>query len=235
VTPGAELSRAPLPRLDAGKLVALTAALGISAWFYRAPALYPLALLGTMMHESGHAAATWLVGGTVESVRIELNASGLCLSTLPPSFFGKVLVYSAGYVGNAVAAAVLVVLTWRFRAHRLVLWAMVAWLAVMGTLHAGTWFTRGFCLGTALALGAAARGLPAPGVAWLNLFIAGYSVVDAGMGLWHGPWSNGVETDAQLLWKAAYVPPLLSTVTWTLASGAIVAWAIWYSVRADRG
>ena len=231
---GADPSSSPLPRLDAGKLAALGLALAASAWFYRAPVLYPLALLGTMMHESGHAAATWLVGGTVQSVKLELNNSGLCLSLLPPSFFGKVLVYSAGYVGNAVSAAALVVLTWRFRAHRLVLWGMVAWLAVMGTLHAGTWFTRGFCLGTALALAAAARWLPATGIAWLNLFIAGYSVVDAGMGLWHGPWSSGVETDAQLLWKAALVPPLLSTVTWTLASAAIVAWAVWFSVRAER-
>ncbi len=220
--------------LDGTRAVALAAAVGLSAWFAHSPWLYPLKLLGIMMHESGHALAALLVGGSVEAVVLEGVHAGHCLSRIPDGFLPRLVVFSAGYLGNAVAAAALVALTFRHRAHRFVQWAMVAWLLVMGVLYAGTWFTRGFCVGTALLLAAAARWLPPAAGAWLNLFIAGYAVVDVGVSLVHGLWVRSLVTDADLLWERSFVPPWMSILAWTALTVAILGWAGWYTVRGRK-
>jgi hypothetical protein len=50
-------------------------------------------------------------------------------------------------------------------------------------------------------------GLPLPTAAgaWLNLFIAGYAVVDVGVSLVQGLWVRSLVTDADLLWERSFV------------------------------
>src|SRR5262249_62378083 len=87
--------------------------------------------------------------------------SGACLSQLPAGWGAKVLVYSAGYLGSALAGGALMLATFRFRASRAVLAALCLWLLVMAAFYAGDAFTLGFCVATALALGLGAKLLPA--------------------------------------------------------------------------
>src|SRR5690349_7803235 len=140
-------------KLDFGRVTLLLVLLGAGWYFWDSPALWPLKLLVVMMHESGHALATLLTGGAVERITLAAHQSGACLSRLPSGMLAQVAVYSAGYVGSALAGAFLLLATFRFRLRRLVLIASCVGLAVMGVLYAGDSFTLAFSLGTAVVLG----------------------------------------------------------------------------------
>src|ERR671931_60420 len=92
-------------KLDAAKVTALVVALALGIVFWDSPVLWPLKLLVVMMQESGHALATLLVGGSVHHVTIDAQEAGACVSRLPSGAFPKIAVYSAGYLGSAVAGA----------------------------------------------------------------------------------------------------------------------------------
>ncbi len=105
-------------RFDTGRAVALALSVAAALFLWDSVVVWPLKLLVVMMHESGHAIATWIVGGKVDAVTIRFDESGACLSRLPDSWLGKIAVYSAGYVGSAVAGSLLLLGTFRFRLRR---------------------------------------------------------------------------------------------------------------------
>jgi len=221
--------------LDPKRFGALIACVAVGIYFWDSPLLWPLKLLVVMMHESGHALAALLVGGSVERVSLAGNQSGQCLSLLPPSALGQIVVYSAGYVGSAVAGGVLLVLTLRYKVRRFVLGAAAAWLVVMAALYVRDGFTLLFCAGTATALALGAKYLPADAVDVVNLFIAAFSGLYAVFDLRDDLWSaNRAQSDAAFLAQITYVPAIVWAVLWTAASLGIVGWAIWLSVRPLR-
>jgi hypothetical protein len=223
-------------RLDTKRLVLLLLFLAGGWYFWDASALLPLKLLVVMMHESGHAIATLLVGGEVKSIAVRLDQSGACLSALPPGVFRKIIVFSAGYLGSAVMGAVLLLATFRFRLRRWVLGAACVWLAVMGVLYAADAFTLAFCLGTAVVLGLAAKLLPDGGVDVLNLFLAAFTALYALFDIRDDLWNSAVRagSDAALLAEHTWVPAILWAVLWTLLGVALLGWAAYKSLHADH-
>lgn len=103
-------------RLAWERVLVLLGTVVASIFFWETRALLPFKLLAVMGHETGHAVAALLVGGSVDAVGLSLDEGGHCLSRTPEGFFARTIVYSAGYVGSAVVATVLLVLTFRFRA-----------------------------------------------------------------------------------------------------------------------
>src|SRR5206468_4921230 len=91
-------------------LVAATAAALILNFIPGAEiAFYPLRLFATFVHEGGHALATILTGGSVESIALARDGSGVTLSRggfLP-------LIYSAGYLGTAAIGALALLMSRR--------------------------------------------------------------------------------------------------------------------------
>ncbi len=223
-TSGASLN---LPQVAA---VVVCVALGVALWDH--PVLWPLKLLVVMMHESGHAIAALLMGGQVQRVVISANQAGECLSLLPEGVLRQVVVSSAGYVGSAVAAASLMIATFRFRARRFILAAACVWLAAMGALFAGDSFTLAFCLGTAVVFGLGARFLPDAAVDWVNLVLAAFSSLYAVMDLRDDLWNSSVraQSDAAILAQVTFIPSLVWAALWTALALAIVfacgAWAL---------
>ncbi len=67
--------------------------------------IYPFRLFGTFVHESSHALATILSGGSVEGMHVNWDTSGQTLSRGGARFF----VSSAGYLGSMVLGAGLLV------------------------------------------------------------------------------------------------------------------------------
>jgi hypothetical protein len=230
--PGVASVRTPR-RLDLGKLLALAGFVALGLVFWDSPLLTPVKLLVVMGHESGHALATLLVGGQVQRVVLAADQSGACLSALPPGAWPTILVYSAGYVGSACAAAVLLVLAFRLRLARGVLAAYSVWLAAMAILVAGNGFTVAFCLGTAAVLAAAARWLALLGVRALVLFLATFTGLYALFDLRDDLWTANVRahSDAALLAAHTPVPALLWAVLWSLLSVAILGWGAFVSLR----
>ena len=89
----------------------LATALSLGLWFlpYAWVLTYPFQLFVTFIHEGGHALAAVLTGNSVRSLSVALDTSGLT-ETLTPvegSFFSRMLISSAGYVGAIAFGALL--------------------------------------------------------------------------------------------------------------------------------
>lgn len=219
--------------LHIGRLIALVGIVIASVLLWDFAVLTPFKLLAVMGHETGHALAAKLVGGEVNQVTVRLNQSGECLSSIPQGFFAKVLVYSGGYVGSAIIAVALLLLTYRFNARRFMLGAAAVWLLVMALFYGRDLFTLGFCIGMAALFAAGARWLPLELVGGLNLFIATFTALYAAMDLKDDLWNREVRamSDAQLLANVTIVPAIVWALLWTLLSVAILALGGWLALR----
>jgi hypothetical protein len=219
--------------LDGKRLLLLAALLvaGVVFWDFRV--LWPLKVLVVMIHETGHALASLVVGGSVTKLSVAPNESGECLSMIPEGFFAKVVVYSAGYVGTTAASAALMILTFRFQARRVVLYAGCLWLALVMVFFARDGFTLLFCLGAGVALGLAAKYLPVAAVEWVNLFLASFCALYSAMDLKDDLWNSEVRSrsDAALLANVTIVPAVVWAALWTLLGVAILVGSGWWAVR----
>ncbi len=219
--------------LHPGRAALLVGIVVAGAFFWDAPALLPFKLLAVMGHETGHALAALVVGGSVDRVSLSLDESGECLSRIPDGFFARVLVFSAGYVGSAIISVLLLVLSFRFEARRLMLGAACLWLALMGLFYARDAFTLLFSLGMAALFGVGAKWLPGALVGGLNLFIASFTALYAVMDLKDDLWNSAVRShsDAQLLANVTIVPALVWAALWTLVSVAVLLAGAWLALR----
>jgi hypothetical protein len=223
--------------LHVGRLAVLVGIVVSSVLLWDSAVLTPFKLLAVMGHETGHALASKLVGGDVNQVTVRPNQSGECLSSIPDGFFARVAVYSAGYVGSAIIAVLLLVLTFRFNARRVMLGAAAVWLTVMALFYGRDLFTLGFCLGAAVLFAAGAKFLPAPAVGAFNLFIATFTALYAAMDLKDDLWNSQVRamSDAQLLANVTVVPAIVWAFGWTLLSLAILSWGVWLALQDSPG
>lgn len=221
--------------LHPGRAALLLGIIVVGLFFWDSPVLMPFKLLSVMGHETGHAVAALVAGGSVDSVTVRANESGQCLSRIPESFFAKVLVYSGGYVGSAIIAVVLLLLTFRFNARRIMLGAACAWLMLMGLLYARDGFTLAFCLVMAVLFGLGAKWLPDGAVGATNLFIASFTSLYALMDLKDDLWNPAVraQSDAAILASNTVVPAIVWAALWTLVSVALLALGAWYALQ-DR-
>lgn len=222
-------------RLDKGRVALLLVFLGLGWFFWESPFLRPVKLLVVMMHESGHAIASLIVGGSVDKITLKADESGACFSMLPQGAWRQIVVFSAGYLGSAVMGAVLLLATFRFRLRRLVLGAACAWLAVMALLYARDMFTLAFCLGTSVALGLAAKFLPEGAVEVVNLFLAAFTALYALFDFRSDLWDSRVRgmSDAALLAEHTWVPAIIWAAIWTLLGVSLLGWAAYKSMHAD--
>jgi hypothetical protein len=224
------------PALNPGRALLLVAILAAGVFFWDSPALLPFKLLAVMGHETGHALASLVVGGSVDRVSLRLDESGACLSRIPDGFFARTIVYSAGYVGGALIAVLLLVATFRFEARRAMLFAACLWLALMGLFYARDSFTLAFCVVMAAAFGLGARLLPLALVGGVNLFIASFTALYAAMDLKDDLWNGAVraQSDAQLLANLTVVPAIVWAAVWTVVSLGILATGLVIALREGR-
>jgi len=84
-------------------LLLIATIITIALWFmpYGEYIVYPIRLFVTFVHESSHALIAVLTGGSVQSLTISADTSGLTYSA-PSGFFGAILTSSAGYIGTTV-------------------------------------------------------------------------------------------------------------------------------------
>ena len=222
----------PRPGIHPGRLLVLAALVMAGLWFWSAPWLAPLRLLVVLVHETGHALATLAFGGRVERVIVGADESGQCLSSLPVGWLPQIAVYSAGYVGSALSGALQLVLAFRFRLHRPVLYAMGAWVTTMGLIYAGNGFTLGYCLAMGAVLLVLARVLPAGAVRALVMVIAVFTGLYALFDLRDDLWlPGGGPSDAVLLAAQTHVPAVIWSLLWSAASLALLALAGSISLR----
>ena len=212
--------------LDGRLLLAFAASAVIGIVFWSAWPLYPFKLLTVLMHESGHAAATLLVGGSVDRIAISPDQGGVTFSRYPPGLLREIVISSAGYVGSAVSGCVLLYTAARSKEARWPLIALAGWCALVTVFYVRDVFTLVFVGGCALALGLIARFGPALARRGLLVFLAAfstcYALYDIRDDLLHvQSWSG--RTDADALAQATFVPAIVWGVGWGLLALALVA------------
>jgi hypothetical protein len=82
-------------------LLLLATAITLVLWFMPLAEylVYPIRLFVTFIHESSHALVAVLTGGSVQSLTISMDTSGVVYSA-PSSTIGALLTSSAGYLGT---------------------------------------------------------------------------------------------------------------------------------------
>jgi hypothetical protein len=128
-------------------LLFLVTALVITVLLYRVIpygrlVVYPFALLATWFHEMGHGVTAMLLGGSFESIAVNLDLSGVATHTSPPGIRHG-LVALGGLLGPSVAGSALILLGRSRGSVSATLWAlgtsMVASLLLLGLASVGMW------------------------------------------------------------------------------------------------
>jgi len=211
--------------LDTPLLVALAVSFVVGLVFWTTWPLWPFRLLVVLMHESGHAAATLLLGGSVDRIQVKPNEAGLTLGRMAPSLWRQIVVSSAGYVGSTISGCVLLWIAARSRSGRWPLLALAAWTGLVAVLWVRDAFTLLFVGGAALALGLVARYGPSllrrALLVFLGTFSVSYALYDIKDDLLHLA-SRGA-SDAEALARVTYIPALVWGLGWGILSLALVA------------
>jgi hypothetical protein len=214
---------------DRKLLFALAASAVLGIVFWNTWPLYPFKLLVVLMHESWHAAATLLVGGSVDRIVVSPNEAGLTMSRYLPSLLREIVIASAGYVGSTVSGCVLLWVAARSKEGRWPLIALAAWCALVTVLYVRDVFTLLFAGGCALALGLLARfGAPLlrrAVLTFLSAFSCSYALYDIRDDLLH--LASSGQSDADALARATFIPAIVWGVAWGLLSLALVGWTLW--------
>jgi hypothetical protein len=218
----------PRNHLDGKLLLALLASAVAGVLFWNSWPIYPFKLLVVLMHESGHAAATLLIGGSVEQIRVAADQSGVTYSRYSPSLINQVIVSSAGYVGSTVSGCVMLWIAARSKEGRWPLVALAAWCALVTVLYVRDGFTLVFVGGCALGLGLLARFGPSFLRRAVLVFIAAfsccYALYDIRDDLFH--FASSGASDADALAKATFIPAIVWGVGWGLLSIVLVIFTI---------
>ncbi|HEX9605412.1 MAG TPA: M50 family metallopeptidase [Myxococcales bacterium] len=211
--------------LDTPLLVALAVSFVVGLVFWTAWPLWPFRLLVVLMHESGHAAATLLVGGSVDRIQVKPDEAGVTLGRIVPSMWRQIVVSSAGYVGSTVSGCVLLWIAARSRAGRWPLLALAAWTGLVAILWVRDGFTLLFVGGAALALGMVARYGPSllrrALLVFLATFSVSYALYDIKDDLLH--LASRGPSDAVALARLTFIPAVVWGAGWGLLSLGLVA------------
>ncbi len=215
--------------MDRKLLAAFLASAAVGVLLWHNPAVYPLKLLVVLMHESGHAFATMLVGGHVQSISVSADEGGLTTSLYVPSLLHRVIVSSAGYVGSVVSGCVLLFVASRSSAARIPFAALAGWTLVVALLWVRDPFTLAFTLGMTLVLLVCGRFLPQLArravLVFIATFSALYALFDIRDDLLHFGPARG--SDADSLAQATLIP----AIVWGLAWGVLSLLLIWFTLR----
>lgn len=102
----------------------IATALSVALWFipYVSILTYPFQLFVTFIHEGGHALAAILTGGSVRSLSVAMDTSGLTETYIAEgSLIARLFVSSAGYLSAMAYGALMLILVRRTIAARAVL------------------------------------------------------------------------------------------------------------------
>ena len=138
--------------------------------------LYPFTLFTTWIHECGHAVAAVLLGGSVASITIQPDTSGLTRSLVPASNISRGIIASAGYLTASIVGCCLLAATRVERRAKPILWGIGAFMVFTLIFWIRNLFGAAVVIGWAVALFAIARRRTAGGFASFVLSVLGIQV-----------------------------------------------------------
>ena len=138
--------------------------------------LYPFTLFTTWVHECSHAVAAVLLGGSVASITIQSDTSGLTRSLMPASRLAQGVVASAGYLGASIVGCFLMAAARVPRRAKPILWGIGAFMLFTLVFWIRNAFGAIVVIGWAAVLLAIARKRASGGVAVFVLSVLAIQV-----------------------------------------------------------
>ena len=116
-------------------LLLIATVITLALWFipFADYLVYPIRLFVTFIHESSHALIAILTGGSVQSLTISMDTSGVVYSA-PSSAIGALLTSSAGYLGTTAFGVLMLFLIRRSYSPNKILTALGIFVAAMTLL-----------------------------------------------------------------------------------------------------
>ena len=207
--------------------LAVALSLGVSLTPWGPLLLYPFKLFTTWVHECGHAVMTLLVGGSVSSIAIDPDTSGVTRSLIPRGRIAQGLVASSGYLGASVVGCLLMAATRDKRRAHAILWAIGAFMLV--TLV--TWMRNPFGIIVVLAWSAALLSLSRQGRGRVSLFVLSLLAVQVALDSVYDIrvlfLVHGGRSDAETMARLFALPAWLWASVWMLLSIGMLTWTLW--------
>jgi hypothetical protein len=189
-------------------------------------ALYPFRLFTTWIHESGHALAAVLVGGSVTSVTIQPDGSGLTRSLVPAGRISQGIVASAGYLGAAFIGCLLIAATRvERRAH-----ALIGGVGVFMLLTLLFWIRNLFGAVAVVAWAATLLLLARRGLGRAAQFLVGLLAIQVALNAVYDIrvlYLVDGRSDAVTMAQLFLLPAWMWATLWMLAAIAMLAWTLW--------
>lgn len=179
--------------------------------------LFPLNMFSTYLHESSHGLVAILTGGTLLSFTMQLDTSGLALT----SGGSRILIISAGYIGNAIWGALLLLASSKNGSEKFILTILSIFFFLFTLLFAGNLvaFLSGIFFGILMILLSRIKlnSLISTLLAFLSVqtcFNSFNNIIE----LFFFP--KGVVTDAQLMsdLTLGLIPPFIFALSWSFIS-----------------
>jgi hypothetical protein len=224
----------PRQKLDRKTIAVLVGIFVVVALLWDTPVVWPLRVLVVFFHEASHGLAALATGGSIDSLRIMPDESGLATTRGGSAF----VVYSAGYLGSLVVGAILLLVAARTRLDRIAAAALGALIAALTILFVPLSNPFGFAFGlvAAAVLLAIAKWMPeaASDVALkvIGITSCGYAVLDIYSDVIARP---GLRSDAAMLGEATGVPTVVWGVLWIAIAVAGAGAALRLAARGDGG
>lgn len=206
---------------DGFRVLLLASGLAVLLWFvpFAEAVAYPIRIFVTILHEAAHALMAWVTGGSVASIRVNSDGSGLT-ATRGGSLL---LISSAGYVGTMAYGVLLLLLCRKPRQARIVL-AMTA--LFIGAISLGLIRpvgSIGFLVGVGLSIvGLSITIFASPRV---TQFVVGFLGVQSCLNalfdlkaLVFLSTATSVKTDARNLQELTHIPAVVWAIVWTIAA-----------------
>jgi len=220
------------------KLLLLASALTFVLWFIPLASVitYPIQLLVTFIHETGHALVALATLGGVNSITLEWNGNGATLIRGGWSF----LTSTAGYVTTTLYGSALLLFLRKARNARAAAATTGGLLLVMTVLFAGNLVA--WLVGILFGVGCLSVGLKANRKVahFLMSFLAVQCILNAFYDLrallYLSAYDPGTLTDARIISESTggFLPPIVWAVCWALLSVAVVAYTLLLYARSVR-
>jgi hypothetical protein len=204
--------------------------LGVSLTPWGPLILYPFTLFATWVHECGHAVMAVLLGGSVSSITIQPDTSGLTRSLMPAGRIARGLVASSGYLGASIVGCLLMAATRVEKRARPILWGIGAFMLFTLVFWMRNLFGALVVLGWAVTLLALAR----KGSGSASRFFLSVLAIQVALNavfsirvlfLVNGP------SDAETMARLFLAPAWVWATVWMATSAAMLLWTL----RVTRG
>ncbi len=124
----------------------------IAVVFWNTILIYPIKVFVVILHEFSHGLAAIVSGGSIERIEINQRIGGVCYTRIPPTFWARFIVASAGYLGSIFWGGLILIIASRTKYDNILGMLIGGFLILLSVLYIRTMFGFLFTAGFGVAL-----------------------------------------------------------------------------------